>query len=70
MARGISLSVESYGTSYLTEPSPSGTMLTSRLQLRAHGPATLVEPVLARLLARDARNDDARLKRLLEHGAT
>ena len=56
--------------SYLTEPSPSGTILTSRIQLRAHGPATLVEPVLARLLARDARNDDARLKRLLEDGAT
>ena len=54
--------------SYLTEPSPGGTILTSRIQLRAHGPAILLEPVLARLLARDARKDDARLKRLLEHG--
>jgi uncharacterized protein YndB with AHSA1/START domain len=53
--------------SYLTEPSPNGTVLTSRMQFRAHGPAALLEPVLARLLARDSRRDEARLKRLLEH---
>ncbi len=52
--------------SYLAEPSPSGTVLTSRMEFRAHGPASLLEPVLARLLARDSRRDEARLKRLLE----
>ena len=55
--------------SYLTEPSPSGTVLTSRMQFRAHGPAALLEPVLTRLLARDSRRDEARLKRLLEQEA-
>ena len=50
-------------------PSPSGTVLTSRMQFRAHGPAALLEPVLTRLLARDSRRDEARLKRLLEQEA-
>jgi hypothetical protein len=39
------------------------------MQFRAHGPLGLLEPVLARLLARDSRRDEARLKRLLEHEA-
>lgn len=52
--------------SYLTEPSVSGTVLTSRMQFRAHGPLAMVEPVLARVLARDSRKDEARLKSLLE----
>jgi len=54
---------------YLTEPGPGGTVLTSRMRFRAHGPLAVVEPVLARLLARDSRRDEARLKRLLEHEA-
>ncbi len=53
--------------SYLTESSPSGTVLTSRMQFHAHGPAALLEPVLTRVLARDSRRDEGRLKRLLEH---
>ena len=53
--------------SYLTEASPSGgTILVSRMQFRIRGPATLLEPILARLLARDSRRDEARLKHLLE----
>ena len=55
--------------SYLAEPSPSGTVLTSRMRFRARGPSVLLEPVLTRLLARDSRRDEARLKRLLEQGA-
>ena len=52
--------------SYLTEPSPSGTVLTSRMQFHAHGFAALLEPLLSRLLARDTRRDAERLKQLLE----
>jgi uncharacterized protein YndB with AHSA1/START domain len=52
--------------SYRTEPSTSGTLLTSRMQFQTHGPARLFEPVLARILARDSRRDQARLKALLE----
>lgn len=55
--------------SYLTEPSPGGTVLTSRMQFHAHGFAALLEPLLSRILARDSRRDDQRLKRLLERGA-
>ena len=55
--------------SYLTEPSPSGTVLTSRMQFQAHGFVVLLEPVLSRILARDSRRDEQRLKRLLERGA-
>ena len=53
--------------SYLTEPSPAGSILTSRVQLRAKRAGTLLDPVLTRLLARDTRRDEARLKDLLEH---
>ena len=52
--------------SYLTEPSPGGTILTSRMQFHAHGLAALLEPLLSRVLARDLRRDDQHLKRLLE----
>ncbi len=52
--------------SYLAEPSPAGTVLTSRMRFRISGPAAVLEPMLARLLARDSRRDEARLKRLLE----
>ena len=56
------------GASYLAEPGlTSGTVLTSRMQLHVRGPAALLEPVLARLMARDSRRDEARLKSLLEH---
>jgi uncharacterized protein YndB with AHSA1/START domain len=55
--------------SYLTEPSRSDTVLTSRMQFYAHGPLALLEPMLTRLLARDCRRDEACLKRLLEHEA-
>ena len=52
--------------SYLTEPSTTRTILTSRMQFKAHGVAVVFEPVLARLLAHESRRDEARLKRLLE----
>lgn len=53
----------------MTEPIPDGTLLTSRLRLEARGTAALFEPILGRLLARDSRRDEIRLKRLLEHEA-
>ncbi len=57
--------------SYLAEPGlAGGTVLTSRMQLHVRGPAALLEPVLARLMARDSRRDEARLKSLLEHDGT
>lgn len=55
--------------SYTTDPGPGGTVLTSRMRFRAHGVAALLEGLLTRVLARDARRDDMRLKRLLEGGA-
>ncbi len=55
--------------SYMTEPIPNGTLLTSQIQLQPHGLAAPFEPLLARLLARDSRRDEIRLKRLLEHEA-
>lgn len=54
--------------SYLTEPGPSGTVLTSRMQFQIRGRAALLEPLLGRILARDSQRDEARLKRLLERG--
>ena len=56
--------------SYMTEPIPNGTLLTSRMQLQPRGAAALLAPMLGRLLARDSRRDEARLKRLLEHEAS
>ena len=55
--------------SYGTAPSVNGTILTSRIQFRAHGPLALVEPVLSRVLNKDSRRDEANLKRLLEREA-
>lgn len=52
--------------SYRTEPSAGGTALTSRMSFRARGPLRLLEPVLSRILARDSRRDEMRLKRILE----
>jgi uncharacterized membrane protein len=52
--------------SYLAEPSPGGTLLTSRMSFELRGPIRLAEPLLARLLVRDSRRDEARLKELLE----
>lgn len=53
--------------SYLAEASPSGgTVLTSRMQFRVRGAAAVLEPLLRRLLARDSRRDEVRLKTLLE----
>ena len=52
--------------SYRTEPSTGGTLLTSRMEFSAKGPGRIFEPVLARILARDSRRDEAVLKRLLE----
>ena len=54
--------------SYRTEVSRSaGTVLTSRMEFRVRGPLSLLEPVLSRILARDSRRDEQRLKALLEH---
>lgn len=52
--------------SYLAEPGPAGAVLTSRMRFHAHGPAVLLEPLMSRILARDSRRDEARLKLLLE----
>ena len=55
--------------SYRTEASRSDrTVLTSRMEFRVRGPLRLLEPVLSRLLAKDSRRDEQRLKSLLEHG--
>ena len=54
---------------YRTEASPSGgTVLTSRMEFRVRRPMSLLEPVLSRLLAKDSRRDEQRLKILLEQG--
>lgn len=53
--------------SYRTETATSaGTLLTSRMEFHVHGPLVLLEPVLSRLLAKDSRRDEQRLKSLLE----
>ena len=55
--------------SYRTEVSQSaGTVLTSRMEFRVRAPLSLLEPVLCRLLAKDSRRDEQRLKTLLEQG--
>lgn len=55
--------------SYLTEPSASGTVLTSRMEFHAHGFAALLKPLLSWILVRDSRRDEQRLKLLLENRA-
>lgn len=53
--------------SYRTESSRSaGTVLTCRMEFRLRAPMSLLEPVLSRLLAKDSRRDEQRLKSLLE----
>jgi len=53
--------------SYLVEPHGSGRCrLTSRMQFQVAGPAAFASPLLARILARDSRRDEAALKALLE----
>lgn len=53
--------------SYRVDPNPAGgCQLTSRMDFRVGGPLAVAAPLLARLLARDSRADEAVLKRLLE----
>lgn len=52
--------------SYEVTPRGEGCLLTCRMEFRAAGPGRVLEPLLARILARDARRDDVRLKQLLE----
>ena len=53
--------------SYLVEPHGAGRCrLTSRIKFQVAGPAALASPLLARVLARDSRRDEAALKALLE----
>lgn len=53
--------------SYRTEAlGATGTVLVSRMEFRVRGPLSLVEPVLSRVLAKDTRRDERRLKTLLE----
>lgn len=53
--------------SYRVDPVAGGrSRLTSRMDFRIRGPLKLVSPLLARLLARDSRTDETRLKALLE----
>ena len=53
---------------YVVDPAAGGSQVTCRMEFVVAGPARLFEPVLARVLARDSRRDDQRLKALLEHG--
>lgn len=53
---------------YVVDPAAGGSQVTCRMEFTAAGPARLFEPVLARVLAHDARGDDQHLKALLEHG--
>ena len=53
--------------SYLVEPHGARRCrLTSRMEFQVAGPAALASPLLARVLARDSRRDEAALKALLE----
>jgi uncharacterized protein YndB with AHSA1/START domain len=53
--------------SYLVEPDEEGRCrLTSRMDFHIAGPAALASPLLARVLAKDSRRDEAALKALLE----
>ncbi|MDQ3104693.1 MAG: SRPBCC family protein [Actinomycetota bacterium] len=53
--------------SYLVEPTGTGRCrLISSMQFHATGPAALAGPLLAHVLARDSRRDEAALKALLE----
>ena len=53
--------------SYRTEAlGGSSTVLVSRMQFAVRGPLSLVEPVLSRVLAKDSRRDEQRLRTLLE----
>ena len=53
--------------SYRVEPLGAGRCrLTSRMEFQVAGPAALASPLLARVLARDSRRDEAALKALLE----
>jgi uncharacterized membrane protein len=52
--------------SYQVVPIGARSRVTCRMEFAAAGPLRLVEPVLARILDRDSRRDDQRLKALLE----
>ena len=53
--------------SYRVEPTESGSChLIARMDFHVRGPLAVAEPLLTRLLARDARANVAALKRLLE----
>jgi len=54
---------------YRVDPHPTGALVTATMDFTAHGPARLAEPLLRRVLERDARKDDARLVAVLESGA-
>lgn len=55
--------------SYRVEPlARDGATLTSQMDFRIHGPLKVLSPLLARILARDSRADESRLKTLLESG--
>lgn len=54
--------------SYEVVPREEGSLLISRMEFRAAGPGRVLEPLLARILAHDARQDEERLKRILERG--
>ena len=54
--------------SYLVEPTGTDTSrLTSEMNFRVVGLAGLAAPLLARVLERDSKRDEAALKELLEH---
>ena len=56
--------------SYLVEPDGNGgSLLTSRVDLNVKGAMRLAQPVLARVLRRDVRRDDEKLKTVLEQAS-
>lgn len=58
-----------FEASYLTEATPEGTKLTSRIEMQPRGFAGLAEPLIAASLRREMKAGFAELKDLLENRA-
>ena len=56
--------------SYAVEPTPSGTRLTSTIELDVSGIMSIAEPLVARALKRDVTANLARLRAILEESPT
>ena len=51
---------------YRFEPHPTGTLVTCSMEFAMRGPGRIVEPLLRRVIKREARRDDQKLAVLLE----